>query len=206
MKIQRQSPIRFESHPEKSEEPNNWSVVLRYHDEGQGPWLVDLCHKERFDLQEKNIDKHSPGGLTVPQQPGMCTLKDNLLINRMTPSQASIYCLGPEDIDLDGEGAYTEVTEGTFFLGLFGPNAFLVTEKLTSLDFLAPHKELPFLYQGPFCHVPSQIVTLARKAGNSGGILLCCSRGYAESMIEAILHAGAEFGLRPAGEEQFMNG
>jgi len=36
----------------------------------------------------------------------------------------------------------------------------------------------------------------------NGALLLTCSRGYAHVMVEAILHAGAEFGLRPAGERR----
>jgi glycine cleavage system aminomethyltransferase T len=35
------------------------------------------------------------------------------------------------------------------------------------------------------------------------GILLTCSRGYARDMVHAILDAGAEFGIRPAGENTF---
>jgi len=70
---------------------------------------------------------------------------------------------------------------------------------------LDPSKEAPFLLQGPFCHVPCQIVTLDKAADGGGGFLLTCSRGYADSMIHAIMAAGAEFGLRPAGETRFSN-
>jgi hypothetical protein len=31
---------------------DNWTVALEYDDEGQGPWLVDLAHKTRWDLQD----------------------------------------------------------------------------------------------------------------------------------------------------------
>jgi glycine cleavage system aminomethyltransferase T len=89
------------------------------------------------------------------------------------------------------------------FLALFGPNAFLVAEKLTNLDFMDPTKEAPFLLQGPFCHVPCQIVILGKSSDGSGGFLLTCSRGYGDSMVGAILKAGSEFGLRPAGENRF---
>jgi glycine cleavage system aminomethyltransferase T len=98
---------------------------------------------------------------------------------------------------------YTDVTEATLLVALFGPMAFRVAEKLTNLDFMDPAKEAPFLLQGPFCHVPCQIVTLEKTPDDSGGFLLSCSRGYGESMVGAILQAGAEFGLRPAGENRF---
>jgi hypothetical protein len=68
-----------------------------------------------------------------------------------------------------------------------------------------PAKKAPFLLQGPFCHVPCQIVILGKEADGSGGFLLTCSRGYGDSMVSAILEAGAEFGLQPAGENLFVS-
>ena len=100
---------------------------------------------------------------------------------------------------------YTDVTESTVFLALFGPKVFFIAEKLTSLDFMDPAKKAPFLLQGPFCHVPCQIVTLDKSADGNGGFLLTCSRGYGDSMVHAVLEAGAEFGLRPAGENRFSS-
>ena len=35
------------------------------------------------------------------------------------------------------------------------------------------------------------------------GILFTCSRGYARDMVHAVLDAGHELGLKPAGEEVF---
>lgn len=200
--IIRQSAVQFDVGSVKTEGRESWSVTLEYQDEGQGPWLVDLTHKNRFDLQSNKIDELTPEGVAVPSAPGLCIFQNNTLINRMNGTQASIYFLGREKPEMIEEGPYTDVTENTVFLALFGPNAFLVAEKLTALDFLAPDKEPPFLYQGPFCHVPCQIVTLQRGDDGSGGILLTCSRGYAESMVHAILDSGAEFGLHPAGEDR----
>ena len=90
------------------------------------------------------------------------------------------------------------------FLALFGKEIFAITEKLTALDFLDPLKETPFLLQGPFSHVPCQIVTLEKTPARCG-ILMTCSRGYARDMVGAILEAGAEFKLRPAGEQTFRS-
>jgi hypothetical protein len=58
------------------------------------------------------------------------------------------------------------------------------------------------LLQGPFSHVPCQIVILGNIPERSA-ILFTCSRGYAQDMIAAILEAGAEFELHPAGENVF---
>ncbi|MFN2353991.1 MAG: sarcosine oxidase subunit gamma SoxG [Desulfopila sp.] len=201
--VQRCSAVQFTAASHTRENRENWTVILQYQDEGAGPWLVDLSHKSRFDLQDSTINEYSPGGVAVPPTPGMSVYTNTLLINRLNAGQASLYCLGSAKPQLEMDTAYTDVTDATVFLALFGPKIFHVTEKLTALDFLAPHKEPPFLYQGPFCHVPCQIVTLQRRTNGSGGILLSCSRGYAKSMVEAILDAGEEFGLRPAGEDRF---
>lgn len=197
--IQRHSPVQLDS-PRTTETRNNWTIALSYDDEGQGPFIVDLCHKTRWDLQDRGLDAMR---LEVPGAPGVCSLKNGILINRMNRTQAAIWHLNAETPELPAEPAYTDVTESTVFLALFGPRVFSITEKLTSLDFLDPEKVAPFLLQGPFSHVPCQIVTLEKKGDGSGGLLMTCSRGYAHSMVHAICDAGAEFGLRPAGEGRF---
>jgi hypothetical protein len=203
--LQRQSPVQFTASPVKAEVRDNWTVALEYDDEGQGPWLVDLAHKTRWDLQDGDLGALTPCDLTVPGDPGACTFAADTLVNRMNRTQASIYHLGataPAKPDFSG---YTDVTESTVFLALFGPKAFSIAEKLTDLDLMDPSKAAPFLLQGPFCHVPCQIVTLEKSADGAGGFLLTCSRGYGDSMVDAVQEAGAEFGLRPAGENRFSD-
>ena len=200
--IKRQSPVQFKAPPLKTEVRDNWTVALAYEEEGDGPWLADLSHKSRWDLQDEKIDGQTVCNLAVPETAGHCTFADHTLINRMNRTQASIYHLGAAAPAMPNFAGYTDVTEATVFISLFGPKAFFIAEKLTNLDFLDPSSKAPFLLQGPFCHVPCQIVTL-EKASDSGGFVLTCSRGYADSMVNAILEAGAEFGLRPAGEDQF---
>ncbi|MFH0997266.1 MAG: sarcosine oxidase subunit gamma SoxG, partial [Pseudomonadota bacterium] len=202
--IQRRSPVQFAS-PLLSETRNNWTIALSYEDEGHGPFLVDLCHKARWYLQDQGLDALSPLGLEIPGVPGSCSLKNGILINRMNHTQAAIWHLNTGMPDMPDEPGYTDAIDSTVFLAMFGPNAFSITEKLTSLDFLDPAKDAPFLLQGPFSHVPCQIVTLKKKTGGSEGILLTCSRGYAHSMVHAITDAGSEFGLRPAGETRFTD-
>ena len=201
--IKRESPVRFNVSPKKSEVRDNWTVALAYDDEGPGPWLVDLAHKTRWDLQDSGIGDLTVGDLAVPADPGACIFADNTLVNRMNRTQASIYHLGASAPALPDFVGYTDVSESTVFVALFGPRAFRVAEKLTNLDFQDPGQQAPFLLQGPFCHVPCQIVTLEKTADGDGGILLTCSRGYGDSMVHALLASGAEFGLRPAGENRF---
>jgi hypothetical protein len=201
--IKRQPPVDFGSSPKETEVRDNWPVALAYDAEGQGPWVVDLSHKTRWDLQDSKVGDLTVCGQAVPATAGASTLADSILINRMNRTQTSIYHLGSEAPALPDESGYTEVTEASIFLAIFGPKAFHIAEKLTNLDLGDPRKETPYLLQGPFCHVPCQIVTLEKGADHSGGFVMTCSRGYAESMVHAILDAGAEFGLRPAGEKRF---
>jgi hypothetical protein len=201
--IKRRSPVHFKTSALKVDLRDNWKVALEYDEEGPGPWVVDLSHKTRWDLQDNQIGDQRPCDLTVPA-PGACTFAQNTLINRMNRTQASIYHLGIGAPAMPDFSGYTDVTESTLFLALFGPQTFFLAEKLTSLNFMDPARKAPFLYQGPFCHVPCQIVTLQKNEDYSGGFLLTCSRGYGDSMIHAVMQSGAEFGLRPAGENRFQ--
>ncbi len=202
--IIRRSPVSFDSRPAKTEMRDNWTVVLEYEAEETGPYLIDLSHRARWDFQDVDISKIQTWGMNVPESPGQCLFKNGILLNRMNLSQVSIWHLSGAKLGVPDNPAFTDVTDTTVFLALFGKEIFSITEKLTSLDFLDPSKETPFLLQGPFSHVPCQIVALEKTAERSG-ILITCSRGYARDMIASILKAGKEFGLRPAGENAFTN-
>jgi hypothetical protein len=198
--IIRRSAVSFDAVPARTEERDNWSVVLEYEDEGAGPYLVDLSHRARWDLQDAEIGGIQSLGIQVPDNPGQCVFENGILINRMNRTQASVWHLSGDTPAFPDDPAFTDVTDSTVFLAVFGQDLFSVLEKLTALDFLDPSQQTPFLLQGPFSHVPCQIVTLERTPGRSG-ILMTCSRGYARDMVGAILEAGTEFSLRPAGEQ-----
>jgi hypothetical protein len=200
--IKRYSPVVFKATPLKSEQRDNWNVVLEYQGEGEGPYLVDLSHRTRFDLQSPDLVSKEPFGMTLPDVPGQSVFENGILVNRMNRTQTSLYHLDGDPCDLPEEPEYTDVSENTMFVALIGETVFSICEKLSALDFKDPGKEVPFLYQGPFAHVPCQIVTLNRDMEKSG-VVLTCSRGYGKDMVHAILGAGDEFGLRPAGEARF---
>jgi len=202
--MQRQSAVAFQARSVETVTRGRWTVVLRYADEGQGPYLVDLSHQPRWDVQDSDLSRFAPGGVSVPETAGGCALHDGVLINRMNRTQAAVWHLNATPPPMPAESAYTDITAGGVFLALFGAHTFDITEKLTSLDFQDPRKQPPFLVQGPFCRVPCQIVVLEKDA-DGGGILLTCSRGYARSMLDALLDAGSAFTLRPAGEARFAN-
>ena len=200
--IIRRSAVSFDATPAKTEARDNWAVVLEYEAEGAGPCVVDLSHRARWDLQDGDIGGIRSLGIQVPGTPGECALENGILINRQNRTQASVWHLSGETPPFPDDPAFTDVTDSTVFLAVFGQDLFAILEKLTALDFLDPGLETPFLLQGPFSHVPCQIVTLGKTPERSG-MLMTCSRGYARDMVGALLEAGAEFKLRPAGEQAF---
>ena len=207
IEIKRQSPIRFNAEPEKIEVMNHRPVVLAYKNEGPGPWIADLSHKSRWDFQAGDMDDNPPEGHLIPSAPGTCRMEKETLISRMNPTQAVFWDLGRDaSSGRFKENAFTDVTEATAFLALFGPGIFNIAEKLSALDFLNSGRTPPFLLQGPFSRVPCRLVLLQRETtgrNGSGSLLLTCARGYGRDMADAILDAGTEFGLRPAGENIF---
>jgi len=203
IEIQRISPVVFKSSSIRTENRDNWEVVMEYSGEGEGPYLVDLSHRPRFDLQDSDLASKKPFGIDLPEVPGSSVLENGILASRMNRTQVSLYNLdGQDDSAIMDDSGITDVTEVTLFVALMGKNIFSICEKLSALDFMDPIRIAPFLFQGPFSHVPCQIVTLS-KDGDSSGLVLSCSRGYGKDMIHSILHAGEEFGLKPAGEARF---
>ena len=203
VEIKRQSPVSLPGDPLKTEIREHWTVVLEYENEGDGPWVIDLSHRARWDLQNTNLAGFQPLGIQIPEAPGQCRFENGILINRMNRTQASIWHLSREKAVPPDDPDFTRTTDATMFFALVGPNVFSIAEKLSALDFRDPSKKAPFLLQGPFSHVPCQIVTLDKITARSG-ILITCSRGYGRDMIHAVLAAGNEFGLRPAGESAFF--
>jgi len=199
--IQRRSPVSFGARSARTENSNQWTVVLEYEHEGNGPWLIDLSHKPKWDLQDRNIVKVKPFDVSVPQKPGSCIFDRGFLVNRMNRTQASIWHLSGDASETPSDPAFTDTTEATVLLAITGNKVFSIAEKLTNLDLTDSKLETPFLLQGPFCHVPCQLVVFSRN-GLDGTVLLTCSRGYGHDMVHAILEAGAEFGLRPSGQER----
>ena len=70
---------------------DGWDVVLEFADQGEGPWLVDLSHLQRWDFQHLELDSCRPFGMDVPAEPGQVNLQDKRLITRMNRTQATIW-------------------------------------------------------------------------------------------------------------------
>ena len=198
----RQSPVPLDGRPHRTLVRDHWPVVGEYADEGDGPWLVDLSHCQRIDIQASPLGAIIPEDLPEPEIPGEVRIQGLSLITRMGKNQACLWRFGQAAaFPVGGNG--TEITEATLALAILGRHAFAVAEKLSSLDLRAPGCARPRLHQGPFARVPCQLVVLDAVVGREM-LLLSCSRGYGRDMVEAITDAGAEFNLRPAGEDRFM--
>lgn len=195
----RRSPVLFPVPPVEIEERGGWVVVLEYENEGDGPWLVDLSHRARWDFQDRRIDEHEPFGMTVPGTPGGVAVESGLMINRMNRTQAAIWHVGPDDAPVTpSEVSCTDTTDSHCWIAIVGEAAPAVFERATNLDLFPPDRSAPFLTQGPVLHVPCQVVTWAADLA-----LLACSRGYGRTFAEALLDAAADVGLRPGGESIF---
>ena len=185
--------------PAKTEERDGWTVILEYESEGSGPHLIDLSHRPKWDVQNNELSSIPPWEITIPEKPGNCIYDKGILINRMNRTQASIWHLSG-DLENPPEGtAFTETTDAVMCLAIAGKALFSITEKLCPLDLFNPKQTTPCLIQGPFAHVACQLVVMNRR--DAGGTLIfTCARGFAASMVHAVLEAGKAFGIRPAGE------
>ena len=202
IKMERRSPVRLPGEPEKTIVREHWPVVLEYTDEGPGPWIVDLSHCVRWDIQGRDLAAAMPAGVFVPDAPGSVALHAQGLTGRTGQRQAFLW-LFDEQAEAPSGPDCTEITEGSLCLALLGRDVFRITEKLTNLDLCDPTRRLPFLVLGPFCHITCQIVVLQSDPAD-GAVLVACSRGFGHDLLHAVLAAGAEFGLRPAGENRFL--
>jgi len=198
----RRSPVELPGPGLRTVSRDGFLVVLEYEDEGSGPFLVDLSHRPKWDLQAPDLESLKPWGIEVPEQPGQCRLCAGVVAGRQNMGQAAFWHLGKEAPETPRAPGLTEVSDGWMLLALVGPETFRIMEKVSSLDLSSPDNEPPCWIQGPVLHVPCQVVVLGRERDRAT-LLLACSRGYGPTMAHALLDAGRPWGLRPAGEEAF---
>ena len=200
--LRRYSPVKFKGTRARTRVRNGWEVVLEYEKEGTGPFLVDLSHIGKWDVQGEDLPSLRPAGLTIPADSEQCLLTGDFLLNLIKWNWATIWHFSEEMPDFAKEYAFTNVTEAYALLALAGKEVFSVLEKLSSLDLFSPDRKPPFLTMGPIAHIRSQIVVLSRERDESV-VLVACPRGYGQSMAEIMLEAGKECALRPGGEDAF---
>ena len=200
--IRRYSPVAFRHTPARTEERNGWEIVLEYEDEAKGPFLIDLSHIGKWDVQGENLSTLRPAGIVIPEDTDLCAFTEEYFVNLIKWNWATIWHFSQEMPEFADHFAFTNVTEAYALMALVGSDILSVMEKVTALDLFSSNRKPPFLTMGPVLHVRSQVVVLSREVDNSA-VLIACPRGYGQSMAEALLDAGKEFELRPGGEDIF---
>lgn len=196
--VERRSPISFNIKPVQTENWDGWEVAISC-GTGDGPFLIDLSHRSKWDLQDSDLSRFRPFGMPVPEKPGQCVFEKGILINRMNRTQCAIWHVEGKRPKQTMETAYTEMTDGQVLLAVTGKDALGVMESVTTLDLGAPSLTPPCLIQGPVLHIPCQVVLFSRN-GDEATVLFSFSRGYGQAMAEALLHSGKDLGLTPSGE------
>ncbi len=195
----RQSPVTFQCEAAEKITHDGWEIVLAFEGEGEGPWLVDLSHLQRWDFQHANLDLKTPFGLDMPAEPGQVILHDERLVTRMNRTQAAIWNLTRSDaLEVPEVMNFTDLTDAHCMLAVLGQGVSQVMENVSNLDLFRPDRQVPFLTQGPVMHIPCQVVTVAIDC-----VMMTFSRGYGQSFADAMLHAASGCKLRPGGEEVF---
>lgn len=197
--VTRVSPVRFDVRAEETEDRRGWRVVLRYEDEGDGPWLVDLSHRARWDFQDGDLEARRPLDREVPAEPGAVAIQGALAINRLNRTQVALWHLGEgEPPATPDEVGFTDITDGECMLAVVGSGTPAVMEHARAPDLFDPARSRPSVTQGPVLGIPCRVVTFAEDL-----VALTFSRGYGQSFAEALLASAAPTGLRPGGEGVF---
>lgn len=197
----RRSPVKFPAQAEETAVHGGFRIVRSFLAEGDGPHLVDLSHLTKWDLQSRAIRDIPVATAGVPAEPGRSLIKDGIVVNRLSATQASIWDIGAAGLDLSAEPGATDVTDATCLLAILGSATFEVMERLSSLDLTAPGRTFPAVLQGPVLGIPSQVVVINTTGPRA--VFLAFSRGYGQSLAEAVLERGSRLGLRCGGYNRF---
>ena len=208
----RRSPIVFNARPVRTRMHYDFEVVLMYDNESEkredAPAVIDLSHMVKWDVQSKLLGSIKPFGQTIPEKPGECIFHaDESFIFRLNKTQAGVWHVRTdESLEMPAippkENSYTDITDASALLAIVGPSVPSFIEKITNLDLMPPGKNTPFVIQGPILNIPCRIVVW-KLATERSVVLFSFSRGYAQTMMEALLDSGSRQGVYFAGEEIF---
>ncbi|MFP4032417.1 MAG: sarcosine oxidase subunit gamma SoxG [Desulfococcaceae bacterium] len=199
------SPIRLPGVAAETESRGDWTVVRRFSGEGGGPWLIDLSHCDKWDVQDAALDQ-APAidDVPLPTRVNQCVFREGRLLMRPSETRAVLWRLRGEPTPLPYHRAFTDVTDGCALLALAGSEVPDILEKATTLDALPPGAEPPYLLQGPVFQRPCLLAMMLRRPDMTVA-LVAGQRGYGRYMAEAFLEVGEEFGMLPAGEDRFWS-
>ena len=129
--IKRFSPVRFARTPARTQVRNGWEVVLAYEDEATGPFLIDLSHIGKWDVQGEKLSSIRPAGLDIPEDSEHCVFRESFLVNLIKWNWATIWHFSQDMPDFAGHFAFTNVTETYALFALLGNEVFSIMEKVS---------------------------------------------------------------------------
>ncbi len=199
--LKKVSPVSLPGNIAKSEERNGYTVVLKYqYENDNGPWIIDLCHRPKYDFQCNGENSGTPG-LALPTAPGNALIEKGWLVSALGTSQFSLIHIGLEEYMLPDEFGFSDLTDGRCLFAIGGKGASKLMEQFTRMNFNDKKLSAPCILQGPMIHTYGQLHILGE--GYNKVFMVNLGRGYAGSVIHAILDAGEPYDLKPAGEDVF---
>ena len=199
---QKLSPVRLPGTIEKSMQRDGWEIALRYSQEDSPLTIIDLSHLSKWEIYAPELSGRSLGPIHVPNRTGEVVLTTKVIVGLCRPSVALAIMCDHSGDDLLNEVNYADVTDGYALLALIGDDGPLTMEKITDLDLASRSGRYARLVQGPLLGAPSKIMIFST-AGCKKGMLITVARGSGQSIVDAILDAGAGFELKSAGERAF---
>lgn len=199
---QRLSPVTLPGTIEKSIQRDGWEIALRYSQEDSPLTIIDLSHLSKWEIYAPELSGRSLGPIHVPNRTGEVVLTTEVIVALCRPSVALAFMCDHSGDGLLNEANHADVTDGYALLALIGDDGPSIMEKITDLDLTSPSGGYARLVQGPLLGAPSKIMIFST-TGCKKGMLIAVARGSGQSIVDAILDAGADFELTSAGERAF---
>jgi len=178
-------------------ESGGWPLVERFEPpEGDCEvGLTDLSHRPKAILQGP-ATQQALGEL----RPGQAGWSGPALIGCLKPEHAIIFDL-KGDITPDWQdAAYTDMTDGWVLLGLWGPKGLEVVQRLVTVDVERPEVTGPLFVATGSHGIRVQLINLR---GSMPGFVIACERSHGQSLFDACVRAGRQFGLKITGQRAF---
>lgn len=201
--LRRVSPVDIGLKADRVLARNGWEIPLAYVGERSrsAVFVTDLSHVPKWVVIGPNLDGMRPAGISMPAGPGMISLQEGVLLVRTSPSECRILAL-TDEVPAFEEKNVTDVTDGFAAMAVVGARCFDILEKLSAIDLTGPSSPSAAL-------APVEDITclLVRIEGSDGvpGFILAGARGYGHFFLDALLDAGREYSIQPAGWERFGN-
>jgi glycine cleavage system aminomethyltransferase T len=193
---------------------NGWEVAVRYPGEtpntasGGSNAIVDLSHWVAYEVNGPDVDATLRSIVGEDVTLRRIVVKKELSAYRLTKRRAVVFEFGstattvfdPEAQTRRGGGRYenvVDVTGGWASIVLYGPDSLNILNKVTAVDLREETLPMHACCQGPIFGVN----TLFGRFDHGFELHVCPDS--MEFLWEVLLDAGAEFGLKPAGIEQF---